>query len=61
MKTSEITHLKTLLKKLTRYVGYASCAGNKCRLPHCHDCSYDAREEGELLEELQEEISKAVS
>lgn len=58
MNETENERLKRLLKSLTHYVGLASCAGNKCRLPHCSDCCDDTSEEWDKLDALLEEIKE---
>ena len=42
-----------ILRDLRDYIGYAACHGNKCRLPHCHDCNEDAGEEYDKLDALE--------
>ena len=44
-----IKRVKAALRYALRFIGYASCHGYKCRLPHCHDCNCeDAIEQPDL-------------
>lgn len=47
------TLLKSLLKEAIDYIGYASCHGDKCRLPHCYDCNEDPEDVDEFLTRVQ--------
>ncbi len=39
-----------LLRDADRFIGYAACHGDKCRLPHCESCCFDP-EDFELVNE----------
>ena len=58
---AESIRLKQLLREITQYVGYVSCQGNKCRLPHCYDCSSHADEACEKLDALLVEIKEVLT
>lgn len=42
-----------LIIQMSHYIGYASCAGNKCRLPHCTDCNDRDDIDWDALEEVE--------
>jgi hypothetical protein len=52
VKQEHIDVLEETLEQLLPFIGYAECHGMKCRLPHCHSCSFDAEDNAERLDAI---------
>ena len=51
-------HALSLLFRLSSFVGYAACHGDKCRLPHCVSCYGDDAYMESGLEAIESEIAE---